>query len=191
MANSKLSMYFADFISTGGAHEYCLYSCGEIGQTQVVTATGGAYIGGLNSALVVLAKSVKPYLPLPEEIERDWVVNADNITIWLSSLYGGEKYAQSEPSMRYRIHADNNFKKLAGAPARIHRKAATARFFEYCSRIFYIPQDFAKLLPHEYRAHPVKSDRLRKEYLSALKKSFHHLGVLKYLIAKFRIYLSR
>lgn len=189
--NAKLSLYFADFISVGEEHQYKLYDCGAIGQTQVVTAVGGAYVGGLNSALVASAASLKPYLPLPREIERDWVVNGDNIIIWLTSLHGGQKYAAKEPSMRYRIHPNNNFKKLSEYPSRIHRKAATERFFEYCRREFFIPNDFAKLLPHEYRAHPTKCKQLKKEYLNALKKSAHHLGFWKTLVAKLRIHLAK
>lgn len=189
--NTKLSLYFADFTSVGEEHSYQLYDCGAIGQTQVVTAVGGAYVGGLNSALVASAASLKPYLPLPREIERDWVVNGDNIIIWLSSLHGGQKYAEAKPGMNYRIHSNNNFKKLSAYPAKIHRKAATERFFEYCRREFFIPDDFAKLLPHEYRAHPVKVKQLKKEYLSALKKSSHHLGFWKTLAAKIRIHLAK
>lgn len=189
--NPKLSMYFANFEALGDDHQYCLYSEGPIGQTQVVTAVGGAYIGGLNSALVVAAKSVQPYLPLPREIERDWIVNADNIMIWLTSLYGGEKYAEAKAGIKYRIHPNNNFKKLAAHSARIHRKASTERFFEYCRRVFFLPNDFAKILPQEYRAHPVKSKQLKKEYLKALRKSSGSLGFWQTQVARMRIHLSK
>jgi len=189
--NAKLSMYFSDFQAVGEPHVYCLYDCGPIGQTQVVTATSSAYVGGLNSALVVKATSVQPYLPLPTEIERDWVVNADNIMIWLTSLHGGEKYAEKKPGIGYRVHPNNNFKKLSGYPERIHRKAATERFFEYCRREFFIPLDFAKLLPHEYRAHPVKCSQLRKRYIQAANKSYKQLSLIGYLITVLRIYITK
>ena len=195
-ANKKLSMYFSACTACGEserAEEYMYrsYSPGPIGMTQVVTACGGSYVGGLNSTLVVSAESVKPYLPLPREIERDWVVNADNIMIWLTSLHGGEKYAEVKPGICYRFHAQNNSKKLSTYPAKIHRKAAKERFFEYCRRVFFIPDDFARLLPHEYRAHPVKTKKFRRQYLKALQKSSHHLSFSKALVVKLRIYLAR
>ncbi len=191
--NSKLSMYFSACKACGESEEYMYrsYSPGRIGVTSVVTATGGSYVGGLNSALVVRADSVRPYLPLPSVIERDWVVNGDNIMIWLTSLHGGEKFAEVRPGIRYRLHPNNSFKKLSSYAAKIHRKVATEKFFEYCRREFYIPEDYAKLLSHEYRAQPYKTKKLKREYLKALKKSCHHIGWWKSVVCRIRIHLGK
>ena len=191
--HKKLSLYFSSCTACGESEHYMNRSCapGLIGQTQVVTACGASYIGGLNSSLVAKAESLKPYLPLPHEIERDWVVNADNIIVWLTSLYGGFKYAEYKPGVRYRLHPENNFKKLRGYPERIHRKAATARFFEYCRKTYSIPANFALILSHEYRAHPTKTKALRKDYLKALSKSSYQLTPLQKVITWSRIFLAR
>ncbi|MFD2159518.1 glycosyltransferase family 2 protein [Rubritalea tangerina] len=189
----KLSLYFSACKEFGEGEKnlYRSYAPGLLGRTQVLTAVGNSYVGGLNSALVAKVEDLKPYLPLPRDLERDWIVNADNITIWLTSLSGGLKYASSEVTVQYRVHATNNHKSLSKYPARIQRKAATARFFEYCRRQFYISGDFAKLLPQEYRAHPTRTPELKKEYLRALSKASHSIGLRASIVAYLRIQLGK
>ncbi|WP_018969634.1 glycosyltransferase family 2 protein [Rubritalea marina] len=189
----KLSLYFSASkeFGEGDKNLYRSYCPKLIGQTTVLTAVGNSYVGGLNSALVARAADLKPYLPLPRDLEKDWVVNADNITIWLTSLSGGYKYASDEVTVKYRVHPTNNHKALSKHPARIHRKAATARFFEYCRSVFSIPADFGKLLPQEYRAHPNRTKELKKEYLKALGKVSHAIGIRATLEAYIRIQLAK
>jgi len=45
-------------------------------------------------------------------------------------------------------------------------------------------------LPQEYRAHPLKTKKLKKEYMNALKKSRHRIVFFKSLILYIRIQLG-
>jgi glycosyltransferase involved in cell wall biosynthesis len=193
LKEGKLSLYFSACVEFGEGSKnlYRSYVPGLIGQTSVLTAVGASYVGGLNSALVARTKDLQTYLPLPVNLEREWIVNADNITIWLTSLSGGMKYASSVVTVDYRVHASNQHKALSKRSARIHRKAATARFFEHCRREFFIPNDFAKLLPQEYRAHPKRSTVLKKEYLRALSKASHSIGLRATIYSYIRLQLGK
>ena len=172
-AEPKLSLFYGPYDEIGDCSDFkCRAYChGLIGQTLVLTAAGQSYVGGVNATLVAKSSALKPYLPLPPQIEKDWVVNADNIIVWITSLTGGLKYAASEATVNYRMHPNNNYKKLSSHQPRAFRKSATARLFEYFERTFYLPSDLVRHLPQEYRAQPNKTKNLRKEYLRALKKS--------------------
>jgi len=189
----KLSLYYSacQEFGDGDKNLYRSPAPGIIGQTLVVTAAGHAYVGGINASLVAKRTALQPYLPLPPEIERDWVVNADNIIIWITSLSGGHKYASEEVTVNYRLHANNQHHQLGAIQARAFRKSAIVRLFEYFDRTFYLPKDIARLLPHEYRAHPNKTKGLRSEYLNALNMCRHRISFTMWLTSYLRILLKR
>ena len=172
-AEPKLSLFYGPYDEIGDCRDFkCRAYChGLIGQTLALTAAGQAYVGGVNATLVAKSSALKSYLPLPLELERDWVVNADNVIVWLTSLNGGLKYASCESTVNYRMHAENNFKKLTSHRPRAFRKTATARLFEYFERTFYLPSDIVRYLPQEFRAQPNQTKELKKQYIRALKKS--------------------
>jgi glycosyltransferase involved in cell wall biosynthesis len=188
----KLSLYSGAYQEFGERDKlWQPHYRGLLGQTFVLTMSGKSCIEGVNSALVAKRADLELLLDLPKNVIRDWFINADNIIIWLTSMGLGKKFGGTEPTMLYRVHANNNFKKLESHEPVAYRKVAIECFFECCKKQLSVPADIGKLLYHEFRAHPVKSPSLKKEYLKALKKSKRALGLIEFIKGYLRIHFSK
>ena len=163
------------------------YASGLIGRTLATTAAGKSYVGAVNSALVARASYLKPYLPLPAELEKDWVINADNIIVWITSLSGGLKYSSTEPTLRYRIHGANQTIEAKKAKSKTHREIARMRLFKHFDSVFYIPLDIPKALYKELRAHQCDKKELKKEYVKALTKNAERFTLCQYWWLKLKL----
>lgn len=190
--HKDLSLYYTSFQTFGEKEVFVdhAHAHGLIGRTSIVSVTSSAHIGGCNASLVAKSSAIKPYLPLPVDIERDWRINADRIVVWLTSLHGGDKYAEKEPGLHYRLHSNNATKTENNAKAPFFRKMSTMRFWSYARKVFYISDDAVILLAQEYKAHPNKSPQLKKQYLKAVWKQTHKVGYLKSLAIYLRISLT-
>lgn len=135
--------------------------------TFAVTALSEAFIGNVTSALVYKASAIKLYLPLPAFIEKDWVINADNVLIWLASLTGRQKLSSSRCNIVYRFHDENMHHTSKEKRSKAWKRLATKRLFEFFKREFYISSDIHSCLIREYKAHSEPPVALRKSYLKA------------------------
>lgn len=180
----ELSLYFCAYKEMEGDERVCLmgYQSGWIGSSMAMTACGQSYVGSVCSTLVVKRSVVRAHLPLPENLETDWKVNADNVIVWLTSLSGGVKHNHPAPMVRYRNHDGNNTTKSNNREFRKKRRAATARLFQYWRESFSLPEGLVHELESELRRHPSCSRALKKEYRKALKKSRGQLSLSTYFL---------
>lgn len=182
--HQDLSLYFTtyqEFDESGDLKVSSMgYSTGLIGQTFVTTAAGMSYVGSVMSSMIARSSYLKPYLPLPAELEKEWVMNADNIIVWITSLSGGLKYSSSEPTLHYRIHQKNQTIQSRSYKSKTHREVSRMRLFKYFTEVFFIPQDIAKALYKEFRAHQCCKKQIKKEYLKSLGKSDQLSWLLRY-----------
>jgi glycosyltransferase involved in cell wall biosynthesis len=88
---------------------HCYDKSRQLGVGLLATYYQHEFIGSITSTLVVRKECLAPIFPLPEKFYMDWKLRADNIIVWAAGLTGACKYYLREPSVRYRIHSDNNF----------------------------------------------------------------------------------
>ena len=167
-----LSLYFCDYETLGVEHIGALKKLPEmlLQSTFGLTALSEAFVGDITATLVMRADCVKPHLPLPAELEREWVINADNVFVWLTCFTGRQKYSSCAQNVIYRIHQASMHKQYNNAVVRARKRLATKRLFEYFRREFYIPQDVGKVLRREFRAHGSQDQTLKKMYRKAQLK---------------------
>jgi len=171
----KLSLYFCDYETIGEDRKgVTRYPDTLFNSTFAVTALSEAFIGNVTATLVFKASVLQPHLPFPKQLERDWVINADNPLIWLSCLSGRQKYSSSQKNVRYRMHDNNMHKVSKESQAKAIKRIATKRLFEFFRREFYISDDIYKCLIREYKAQPTKSKEVQKAYIKAIKNSLAH-----------------
>jgi|GEM_PF-6246892 len=165
----KLAMYFCNYEAQGGEHIGAVRKYPEMlfQSTFAVTALAEAFIGDVTATLVFRTNAIQPYLPIPPILEKEWVVNADNVLIWIASLAGEQKYSSSSQNVIYRVHEKSSHKTSNDAIIKARKRLATKRLFEHFRREFYIPLDIDKALKREYLAHGVKHENLRKAYKKA------------------------
>lgn len=188
----RLSLYYSAFECFGSSSEVWTprYGSGLIGQTSALCLMGKVYVEGVSSSLVIRASTIRSFFPFPQVILDDWRINADNILIWITSLNGGFKFANTEATIKYRKHAQNRSKKL-GAPAFVaFRKVTEVRFFEYIRRTFYLNEEIAMVLADEYLSHENPHTNLKKEYLRTLRKCARGISVLERVKLYFKVWKS-
>jgi len=170
LKHPKLSLYFCDYETVGGDFEgVTRYPDTLFKTTFALTALSEAFLGNVPATMVFQKEVLHSSLPLPIELEKDWIINADNVLVWLSCFLGRQKFSSAQKNVLYRMHENNMHKREKEGEGKATKRLATKRLFEYFRRQYYIPDDIHKCLIREYKAHSDQSKALKKSYLKAVK----------------------
>jgi len=112
--HADISLYFCNYECIGGEYNGAKkFVGGRIPSTFALTYLSEAFVGNVTSTLVAKADRLKPYLPFPLELEKDWVINADNPIVWLTSFSGRAKYSNKNCNIYYRVQ-QNGYSNIFG-----------------------------------------------------------------------------
>lgn len=186
----EISLYFCDYVTLGADHIGAVMKFPDtlFQSTFAVTALSEAFIGNVTSTLVFKADSLKPYLPLPTMLERQWKINADNVLVWLSCMTGVQKYSSSRKNIIYRVHENNMHKSSGKLLFKANKRLATKKLFEYFRREFYIPENIYQCLIREYKAHDKECKRIKKMYFKAIKCSAPQSSFWERLLMRWQLF---
>lgn len=81
----------------------------QLGKCVLTTGYLHTYLGSIMSTIAVKRDYLTPLFPVSDRFYKAWKTRADNLVIWGAGLAGACKYFLREPTVKYRIHGNNNY----------------------------------------------------------------------------------
>lgn len=147
---------------------------GDLGPSAILTTLSTCYIGNVTSCVAMRRSVAELFLPLPAQLEKEWITRADDCIVLGSSLTGTRKFFLPEPTVKYRVHGDNWFAdRKQGAYDRYAHSLRISRLMKVLRERFSYDRRTDRLLLQEFRSIRQPSWARCLEYLKVAK----HLNI--------------
>lgn len=171
--NPEVGFYFCSHKHSDDGHIYQYrHGVGILGPSALVNCYVNTYVGSLTSSIVMRCDVARTIMRLPEYLNDDWRVEADNCLIYGASFSGWFKFYNPVTSVNYRIHGGNNFQGVSRSKWKDYRyKLRLSRLFDAYKSLFGFNSASILNLHKEFELIRKPHKKMYKNYCKALRRA--------------------